>query len=92
MEDQVYVTDLIEYDSFSGRRKNGHVVFLNKDHFADYQSSEMQSRAKNGSHTPDYYENFENGRYEKCTELVKTDLMVNLANGEKFVFVKSFDK
>jgi hypothetical protein len=84
---QLYIADYISYDDFSGKKHDGYVAFLSKEAFDEYQRNEQLARV--GNPTPEYYENFENGRYEDCSDLIHFGLNERLLMDFQYYYFKN---
>lgn len=86
---KLYIADCIEHDSWSGVKRSGYVAFLSKEAFDEYQQNEQLARVGNFP-VPEYYENFENGRYEDCPPYVHDRLNESLLMGNSFSYLQNF--
>jgi hypothetical protein len=82
---QLYIADCIEHDSWSGKKRDGYVAFLSKEAFDEYQRNEQLARVGNFP-IPEYYENFENGRYADCITYIHDRLNESLLMGNSFCY------
>jgi hypothetical protein len=82
---QLYIADCIEYDSWSGKKRDGYVAFLSKEAFDEYQRNEQLALQM----FPSSLE-MENGRYEDCSEFIHFGLNQSLLMDCPYYYFKKF--